>query len=152
MEKHIEILDDDTEEELEDDESEIEDLEDDDIIEENEIISENLIELDNDIENDIDDEELEIDDIEIDNIEIINKKKRKTFNILTKYEKNYLLGIRSQQIMNGSPIFVDLKNKKMSIFDIAYQELIEKKIPFKIKRKLPNGIIEIWDLKDLKIL
>lgn len=102
-------------------------------------------------ENDKDLEEEEIyDENEIE--EKINKK-RKTFNIMTKYEKNYILGIRVQQIMNGSPLFIKInEDKTINIFDIAYSELIQKKLPFKIKRKLPNGTIEIWDLNELEIL
>ena len=62
------------------------------------------------------------------------------------------MGVRVNQIVNGSPIFVDFDStKKFDIFKIVEQELLEKKIPFKIKRKLPNGNIELWDLKDLII-
>jgi DNA-directed RNA polymerase subunit K/omega len=35
---------------------------------------------------------------------------------------------------------------------IALKELEEKKIPFIIKRPLPNGVIEYWRISDLEIL
>jgi DNA-directed RNA polymerase I, II, and III subunit RPABC2 len=105
------------------------------------------------------DDELDIDeDDEIILTEIVNNDDKKTFNYLTKYEQCYILGLRVQQIMNGSPIFIDVNkinhdlHKNKIIEEIAYLELIEKKIPFKIKRKLPNGNIEIWNLDDLNIL
>lgn len=78
--------------------------------------------------------------------------KKKTFNFLTKYEKNYIMGIRINQIINGSPIFINYdKNKPFNVFEIVKEELYQKKLPFKIKRKLPNGNIELWNLKDLII-
>lgn len=87
--------------------------------------------------------------------DIINEhvtNKKKTFNFLTKYEKNYIMGIRINQIINGSPLFIDYdKNTPFDIFEIVKTELYQKKLPFKIKRKLPNGNIEIWNLKDLII-
>lgn len=81
---------------------------------------------------------------------IVNKKK--TFNFLTKYEKNYIMGIRINQIINGSPLFIEYDNTKpFNVFEIVKQELYQKRLPFKVKRKLPNGNVEIWSLKDLTI-
>lgn len=95
----------------------------------------------------------EYDDILEDDIideHIVSKKK--TFNILTKYEKNYIMGIRINQIINGSPLFIEYdKTKPFDVFEIVKQELYQKKLPFKVKRKLPNGNIELWNLKDLII-
>jgi DNA-directed RNA polymerase I, II, and III subunit RPABC2 len=131
-----------------DDDDEIE-LIDDLVIDEIDIILENDDENDDDEDDIIADVEDEIED-EIELKEIENKK---TFNYLTKYEQCFLLGTRIQQIMNGSPIFIDTnKLTHVNPTNIAYQELIEKKIPFKIKRTLPNGNIEKWDLEDLIIL
>jgi len=77
---------------------------------------------------------------------------RTTFNILTKYEKNFLLGFRTQQIINGSCILIDIdKVDNKTPYGIALEELNQKVIPFKVKRTLPNGKIEIWDLDELII-
>ena len=55
--------------------------------------------------------------------------------------------------MNNSPIFINTQDLEIvNPFNIANEELMQKKIPFKIKRKLPNGNVEIWDLNDLIIL
>lgn len=101
----------------------------------------------------IEDIDSDYDDILEDDIideHIVSKKK--TFNILTKYEKNYIMGIRINQIINGSPLFIEYdKSKPFDVFEIVKQELYQKKLPFKVKRKLPNGNIELWNLKDLII-
>lgn len=138
----IEILDENLKEENDDD--------DDNDTVQTEIIDEKNNFLDDEDFEDFD----EIEDLDIDqNNEIIVKKnEKKTFNFLTKYEKNYIMGYRINQIINGSPLFINIDtNKKFDIFKIVEQELIQKKLPFKIKRKLPNGNIEIWDLDDLII-
>lgn len=81
---------------------------------------------------------------------IMNEKKRMTFPYLTKFEKVLLLGYRVQQIKYGSKIMIDLKKYNLSTpLSIAEEELKQKIIPFKIKRPLPNGSFEIWDLKEL---
>jgi len=103
-------------------------------------------------EEDFEDDIEDIEDNNSNNKIIVKKTEKKTFNFLTKYEKNYIIGFRIQQIANGSPIFIDIDpNSKFDIFKIATQELLEKKLPFKLKRKLPNGNIELWDLDDLII-
>jgi len=80
-------------------------------------------------------------------------EKRVTFNILTKYEKNFLLGFRIQQIINGSCILIDIdKIDNKTPYGIALEELNKKVIPFKIKRTLPNGNVEIWDLDELMVI
>ena len=115
----------------------------------------NIIIDDDDDEDDEDVENIINNDIEFDDDDNKENKilEKKTFNYLTKYERCFILGIRIQQIMNNSPIFIntdilDIVNP----FNIAYEELLQKRIPFKIKRKLPNGNVEIWDLEDLIIL
>ncbi len=97
----------------------------------------------------------EDDEIEEEHYVITNKKT--TLPILTKYERQFLLGYRVQQIVNGSIVLIDVEKlkkekKEINVRMIAEQELLEKKIPFKIKRKLPNGTIEIWDIEDLMII
>ena len=126
-------------EEIEDDKSENND---DNLNEIININQDNFEELDSDYDDILEDD--------IINEHIVSKKK--TFNILTKYEKNYIMGIRINQIINGSPLFIEYdKSKPFDVFEIVKQELYQKKLPFKVKRKLPNGNIELWNLKDLII-
>ena len=78
------------------------------------------------------------------------KKNYKTSRFLTKYEKTKILSERAQQLANGSISF--LKDTKLSnTYEIALEELKQKKIPYIIKRPLANGF-EYWKLEDLKIL
>jgi DNA-directed RNA polymerase subunit K/omega len=98
-----------------------------------------------------DDEEENIDD-EIYNLINGYNNVKKTFPIMTSFEKNYILGLRTQQIINGSVVLIDINKidkKSLTPYNIACEELKQNKIPLKIKRKLPNGTIEIWDVKDL---
>ncbi len=69
-----------------------------------------------------------------------------TFPILTKYERCLLLSQRILQLINGSKPCVI--TDKYSPNDIALLELNERKIPFKIKRAMPNGNIEVWDINE----
>ncbi len=112
----------------------------------------NIIEDEEDEENE---EDIINNDVEFDDDDNKEKKilEKKTFNYLTKYERCFILGLRIQQIMNNSPIFINTQDLEIvNPFNIANEELMQKKIPFKIKRKLPNGNVEIWDLNDLIIL
>lgn len=68
--------------------------------------------------------------------------------ILTKYELARVLGARAAQIDNGSPPFVVIDS--MDGYTIAKEELKQKKIPFIIRRPMPNGKFEIWKLESLE--
>ena len=76
----------------------------------------------------------------------------KTIPILTKYEKARILGQRTKQINNGADIFVEPKKNTIDGYLIALQELEEKKLPFIIRRPLPNGSSEYWKVSDLEYL
>jgi len=77
--------------------------------------------------------------------------KNTTRNILTKYEKAKIISNRAEQIQRNAPIYVDVDRKKMSPIDIAIKELDERKLPFMIQRKLPNGLVEYFRLDDMII-
>jgi DNA-directed RNA polymerase subunit K/omega len=76
----------------------------------------------------------------------------KTIPILTKYEKARILGERAKQINAGAKPFIPVDPSMIDGYLIALKELEERKIPFIIKRPLPNGGCEYWRLKDLEIL
>lgn len=77
----------------------------------------------------------------------------KTAPILTKYERTRVLGERTRQIQQGSPIFVENPDNIIDSYVLAEMELQQKKIPFIIQRPLPYGSsIEYWRLADLEIL
>jgi len=76
----------------------------------------------------------------------------RTLPMLTKYEKARILGVRAKQINNGSTPFIELKENIIDGYLIAEKELAEKKIPFIIRRPLPNRGSEYWRLEDLELI
>jgi len=81
--------------------------------------------------------------------EKVEDNQRITINRITKYEKVRIIGIRAKQIMTGANILIKgVENKTPS--EIAELELKYNMIPFKIKRRLPNGRFEIWKLSELE--
>jgi len=76
----------------------------------------------------------------------------RTIPYLTKYERARILGQRSKQIETGSKPFVKVPENIIDGYIIAELELKEKKIPFIIKRPIPGGACEYWNLKDLEIV
>ena len=74
----------------------------------------------------------------------------KTIPFLTKYEKARILGQRAKQINSGATVFFKVPEKVIDGYLIAELELIEKRVPFIIRRPLPNGGSEYWSIKDLE--
>lgn len=72
--------------------------------------------------------------------------------VLTKYERARLIGLRATQLANGAQPLVSVPNTVINELIIAEEELKEKKLPFIIRRPMPNGGSEYWKLKDLMIL
>ena len=83
---------------------------------------------------------------------IINDEFHKTTPILTKYEKTRILGFRAKQINLGNKPFIEIPEGLSDGYQIALLELEQKKMPFIIRRPLPNGSSEFWKVKDLEIL
>ena len=75
-----------------------------------------------------------------------------TIPFLTRYQKARILGLRAKQINHGSAVFIDVPRSIIDGHTIALMELNEKKIPFIIRRPMPNGASEYWHVKDLEIL
>jgi len=71
---------------------------------------------------------------------------------MTKYEKARIIGTRAVQISKRAPIMVQIGEEHKDPIKIAEMELNEKVLPFIIRRYLPDGTYEDWDIKDLKIL
>ncbi len=76
---------------------------------------------------------------------------RITPNTMTKYEICRVIGIRTQQLINGAKPLVTNTNGKSSV-EIAIDELITQSLPFKIKRPLPSGEYEVWKCKELRVI
>ena len=76
----------------------------------------------------------------------------KTVPFLTQYEKAKILGQRAKQINHGSTPFVEVPSNIIDGHTIALMELNQQKIPFIIRRPMPNGTSEYWKVKDLKVI
>jgi len=74
----------------------------------------------------------------------------RTIPYLTKYEKARILGQRAKQINSGATPFVKIPENVIDGYIIAELELKEKRVPFIVRRPLPNGGSEYWSIKDLE--
>lgn len=74
----------------------------------------------------------------------------KTLPFVTKFERARILGVRAKQINNGASVMIDVPEHVIDGYTIAQMEYEQKKIPFIIKRPLPNGAVEYWKFSDLE--
>lgn len=103
-----------------------------------------------DVNNNSDDEYIE----NIENIEEtyqLHNQERVTKPVMTIYEKAKILGARAVQISRNAPIFVNLNSDDTDPLTIAEKELRENKLPFIIRRYMPDGKYEEWLASELKI-
>ncbi len=84
------------------------------------------------------------------------KNPRITLPYFTKYEYTALIGTRAQQIAEGAKPLVSLDNILTSsprfVWDVSEREINEKKLPFIIHRRFPNGTSEYWSATELNII
>ncbi|KAK2421030.1 DNA-directed RNA polymerases II, IV and V subunit 6A [Trifolium repens] len=76
------------------------------------------------------------------------ERPRKTSKYMTKYERARILGTRALQISMNAHVMVELEGETDPL-EIAMKELREKKIPFTIRRYLPDGSYEDWGVDEL---
>ncbi|XP_057531794.1 DNA-directed RNA polymerases II, IV and V subunit 6A-like [Amaranthus tricolor] len=76
------------------------------------------------------------------------KQQRKTSKYMTKYERARILGTRALQISMNAPVMVELEGETDPL-EIAMKELRQRKIPFTIRRYLPDGSYEDWGVDEL---
>ena len=70
-----------------------------------------------------------------------------TENILNKYEQTKILIERIHHLTEGAPPYISIENFD-NYYDIALEELKQKKLPYIIKR-VNGDIIDYWKLDDL---
>ena len=71
---------------------------------------------------------------------------------LTVYERTKILGTRANQIADGARPFVKVPDHVIEPLEIAKLELEQRRLPFIIKRPMPDGTFEYWRLSDLMML
>lgn len=79
-------------------------------------------------------------------------KKHTTYPFLTLYEKTKILSLRAAQLARGAAPYIDVPDYLTDVYEIARAELEAKRLPYILKRPLPNGEFEYWRLADLMIL
>ena len=81
-----------------------------------------------------------------------NPSANTTRNILTKYEKVKIIGLRMEQLQRGASPYVPFDKDNFNPNLIAHMELEQRKLPFMICRTLPNSEKEYYRLDDMIIL
>jgi DNA-directed RNA polymerase subunit K/omega len=87
-----------------------------------------------------------------DEFNIIIDPLHKTVPFLTKYVTARILGQRAKQIECGAKPLVKVPENIIDGYLIAELELEQKAIPFIIRRPIPSGGSEYWNLKDLEMI
>lgn len=87
-------------------------------------------------------------------IEDVNKLSLKE-KLLNPYEFNVAIGVRTSELSNSAPTFLSKGkltiNNNMELRKIAIEELMEGKLPYIIKRPLPNGTYKYIRISDLDV-
>lgn len=80
----------------------------------------------------------------------IPNDQRITSCFMTKYEKARVLGTRALQISKNAPLMIPAPARVTEPYKLAELELLERRIPFIIRRYLPDGHYEDWKLEELQ--
>jgi DNA-directed RNA polymerase subunit K/omega len=78
--------------------------------------------------------------------------KHDTYPFLTLYEKTKVLSQRGAELARGAPPFIEIPEYMTDVYEIARAELEAKRLPYILKRPLPDGEYEYWRLADLMLL
>ena len=75
---------------------------------------------------------------------------------MTKYEFDQVIGLRTMHLAIGAQPFINMTDdyvikSNMELRQIALQELKEKKLPYIVKRPMPNGEAEYWPVDKLNL-
>lgn len=75
-----------------------------------------------------------------------------TYPFLTIYERTAIIGLRAEMLSRGSQPFISVSSYMTDVREIARAELEQKRLPYIVKRPIPNGSYEYWRLSDLMII
>lgn len=95
-------------------------------------------------------------EIWVDYKESIEKKLTKNgtqvcYPFLNQFEKTKVLSFRASQLAQGSRPYIEIPDNVTDVYTIAKLELAARKLPFILKRPLPDGDYEYWKLSELMI-
>jgi DNA-directed RNA polymerase I, II, and III subunit RPABC2 len=112
-------------------------------------ISDDFIDEDVEQEQNEYDDKVDVEMIPAEEVPREPQKDRVTTRFLTKYEKARIIGARALQISKNAPIMVEIEPGEWDPLKIAEKELIARKIPFLIRRYLPDNSYEDWRVEEL---
>ena len=78
--------------------------------------------------------------------------KHRSAPFLTQFERTKILGFRTNQLSLGARPYIAVPNHITDLREIARLELEARRLPFILKRPMPDGTFEKWRLSDLLIL
>jgi DNA-directed RNA polymerase I, II, and III subunit RPABC2 len=80
---------------------------------------------------------------------------RITLPYFTKYEYTALLACRKQHLAEGAVAVIPLTefstNDPKFLDKVAEREILERKLPYLVRRKLPDGTTEYWPVAELEL-
>lgn len=76
---------------------------------------------------------------------------RTTSPFMTKYERARIIGTRALQISKNAPLLIQPSEGETDPYVLAEKELAEKKIPFIVRRFLPDSSYEDWKVSELTL-
>lgn len=71
---------------------------------------------------------------------------------ITKFERTKIIGFRANQLAKKARPLIDVPKYVTDVVEIARLEFEAKRLPFILKRPMPDGTYEYWRLQDLMIL
>ena len=78
-----------------------------------------------------------------------SRKPRRTRNYMSRFERTRVISLRAEQISRGAAPLITAREQDDPL-KTAERELNAGKIPFIIRRYLPNGGHEDWKINELK--
>jgi DNA-directed RNA polymerase I, II, and III subunit RPABC2 len=82
----------------------------------------------------------------------VDDKNHTSQPFLTLYEKTKIIGFRANQIAQGAAPYVSVPSFMKDVTEIARLELEKRRLPFIIKRPMPDGTFEYWRLSDMMVI
>jgi DNA-directed RNA polymerase I, II, and III subunit RPABC2 len=79
-------------------------------------------------------------------------KRHLSYPFLNKYEITKIIGHRANELSQGARPFINVPPYISDLKEIARMELDQQRLPYIIKRPMPNGTYEYWRLSDLIML
>ena len=71
---------------------------------------------------------------------------------LTLYERTKVIGFRANQLSQRVKPYIDIPEYVTNVSEIARLELEARRLPFIIRRPMPDGSFEYWRLSDLLLM